>query len=156
MPMASPEIDLQKAHELFAVSCFNDAWNLIDKPSRTADEDEEMLRLAMTSAWHWTQREDCSPQNLSIAYWQISRVHAILGRGAEALRYGQLCLGVSQSKGIAPFALAYAHEALARAELVLGNRSGMQSQIGAAKKVAEAISDEETKRMLLGDLATIT
>lgn len=153
--MANPEFDRQQAHKFFAVSCFNATWNLMDKQDRTPEEDEEMLRLTMASSWHWTKREDCVPQNMSIAYWQVSRVHAIVGRGDEALRYGQLCLDVSQGEGIDAFALGYAYEALARAEMVLGNREGMQTHIEKAHEVAERVSDDDTKKMLTDDLSTI-
>jgi hypothetical protein len=153
--MSKPEFDLQKAHQWFAVSCFNETWSYIDKAERTPEEEEQMLQLTMASAWHWTQREDCKPQNLSIAYWQISRVHALCGRGAEAVRYGQLCLDVSQGEGIDPFALGYAYEALARGEAVAGNNPKADEWISKASEVAETITDEDAKKMLLDDLATI-
>ena len=65
-----PEFDLQVAHRYFSATCFNQAWELIDKPERTAEEDEAMVQLSLASTWHWTQREDCTPANLSIGYWQ--------------------------------------------------------------------------------------
>ena len=153
--MSGPDFDQQKAHQYFAVSGFNGTWDLMDKAHRSPAEDEEMLRMTMASAWHWTQREDCTPQNLSIAYWQISRVHALCGRGDEARRYGELCLAASQGEGIEPFALAYAYEALARAESVAGNAGKKDEWLGKANEVAERITDENTKKMILDDLATI-
>jgi hypothetical protein len=153
--VSKPEFDLHKAHQWFAVSCFNGTWTYIDKAERTPEEEEQMLQLTMASAWHWTQREDCKPQNLSIAYWQISRVHALCGRGAEAVRYGQLCLDVSLGEGIDPFALGYAYEALARGEAVAGNKSKADEWMEKANGVAEEIGGEDTKKMLLDDLATI-
>jgi hypothetical protein len=109
----------------------------------------------MASAWHWSKREDCTDQSRSIAYWQISRIHAICGRGPEAVRYGGLCLDVSQGSEIAPFALAYAYEALARGESVSGNPIETKSWLAKAHEVVEGISDEETQQMLRDDLATI-
>ena len=44
------------AHRHFSASCFNLAWELIEKPDRTAEDDEQMVRLAQASLWHWTQR----------------------------------------------------------------------------------------------------
>ncbi|UCF09915.1 MAG: hypothetical protein JSW65_07610 [Candidatus Bipolaricaulota bacterium] len=153
--MSGPEFDEQKAHQHFAGSCFNAAWELIDKSGRTPAEDEEMLRMAMASSWHWTQRKDCTPQNLSIAYWQVSRVHALCGRGDEARRYGELCLEVSQREGIDPFALGYAYEALARAESIAGKEDRKKEWLVKANEVAESIADDDTKKMLCDDLATI-
>jgi hypothetical protein len=150
-----PEFDLATAHKRFSVDCFNKTWELIDKEGRTPEENEKMLLLSMASTWHWTQREDCEPTNLSVGYWQISRVHAILGRADEARRYGTLCLEASCGEGIAPFYLGYAHEALARAEKVAGNRNEMEEHLGEARKAAERMTDADAKKMLLDDLATI-
>lgn len=91
-------LDLQTAHEHFAVSCFNAAWGLIDKPERSVEDEERMLQLAVASAWHGSQQKDRTDQSRSIAYWQTSRVHALCGRGPEAVRYGRLCLDASQAE----------------------------------------------------------
>lgn len=147
--------DLAAAHRYFSVQCFNQAWDLMDKSSRTADEDEEMLRLSLASTWHWTQRQDCKPANLSVGYWQTARIYAVLGQAENARRYGQLCLAASQTRGVLPFYLAYAYEALARAEAVAGNGAGMRAYLEKARQVAEQLNDPESKRQLLADLGTI-
>ena len=153
--MGRPEFDLQEAHQWFAVSCFNATWEYIDARERTPEEEEKMLHSTVAPAWHWSQRKDCTPQNLSIAYWQISRVHALCGRGSEAVRYGRLCLDVSREDGVDPFALAYAYEALARGEAVAGNKRSSDDWLAEASEAAEAIADEDTKKMVVDDLATI-
>lgn len=150
-----PEFDMNKAHKYFSADCFNKAWDLIDKPDRTPEEDEQMLLLSMASAWHWTQREDCQPTNLSVAYWQISRIYALLRQADNARRYGQMCLDVSRGKDIQPFYLGYAYEALARAEMVAGEQAEMQSYLEKAKQAAARVIDAESKAMLLADLETI-
>ncbi len=150
------EDDMAKIHENLSVQCFNSAWDLIDRTDRTPAEDEEMLRLSMASCWHWTQRLDCTDQSLSIAYWQVSRIHSILGRADEARRYGELCLAASQGKNIAPFALAYAYEALARAEALGNNEAKMLEYIAQAKGTVTTISNLDTQKMVLDDLATIS
>ena len=153
--MSDQKDDMAKIHRNLSVQCFNSAWDLIDKTDRTPAEDEEMLRLSMASCWHWTQRPDCTNQNLSIAYWQVSRIHVILGRSDEARRYGELCLTASQGSDIASFALAYAYEALARAEAVGKNKAKKLKYIAQARIVVETISDADTQKMVLDDLATI-
>ena len=59
-----PDFDLTAAHKFFSTHCFNKAWYLIDQPSRTPEEDEEMIRLSLASAWHWKQRDDCTQKDL--------------------------------------------------------------------------------------------
>ncbi|MEW5871813.1 MAG: hypothetical protein AB1894_21275 [Chloroflexota bacterium] len=147
--------DLAAAHRYFSSQCFNQAWDLMDKSSRTVDEDEEMLRLSLTSTWHWTQREDCRPANLSVGYWQTSRIYTILGQAENARRYGLLCLQASQARGVLPFYLAYAYEALARAEAVAGHAAEMKAYLVKAHQVAEQLKDPESKQQLLADLETV-
>ena len=150
-----PDFDVAAAHRHFAASCFNAAWDLIDKSNRTAAEDEEMLRLAMASVWHWTQREDCTPENLSTGYWQVSRIYAVLKRAQDARRYGQMSLETSQAEGVGPFYRGYALEALARAEAVAGNRARMEDYLNQALQLADAIADAEEKTLILNDLKTV-
>ena len=151
----SNQKDDVKVHENFSVYCFNSAWDLMDKTARTPTENEDMLRLSMASCWHWTQRPDCTNQQLSVGYWQISRIHSMLGRSIEARRYGELCLAASHDTSVAPFSLAYAYEALARASALAKNEAMKLEYIDLANKVIETMSDAEMKTMLLNDLATI-
>jgi hypothetical protein len=154
MPEA-PEFDLQDAHRYYSVYCFNQAWGLINKPERTPQEDETMLQLAMASLWHWNQRVDCTPQNQSIGYWQISHIYSLLGQVENARHYGQMNLQVAQLPGVASFALGYAYESLARAESAAENKELMQQYLQAALQVAERMTDLEDKEQLLADLDTI-
>jgi len=80
-PCESPrkEADMQEIHRQMSVKCFNECWGLIEKSDRTAEDTENMLLLAEASLWHWRQRTDCQPSNLSVGYWQVSRVHALAG-----------------------------------------------------------------------------
>jgi hypothetical protein len=150
-----PNFDIDVAHRYFSAECFNRAWDLVEKPSRTPEEDEQMIRLAFASHWHWTEREDCTKANVSVSYWQTSRIHAILGQVENARRYGQLCLQASQGDDIPPFYLGYAYEALARTEAVDGNRRKMEEFVAEARRVAERMPDPDAKKQLLDDLATI-
>jgi hypothetical protein len=156
MEMADePDFDVASVHEYFSVTCFNRAWELIEKPDRTPEDDEDMVRLSLASHWHWTQRQDCTVTNASVGYWQTSRIYAILGSADNARRYGHLCLAVSKDKEALPFCLGYAYEALARAELVAGDRQKMEEHLAAARKAAETIPKADVRKQLLDDLATI-
>lgn len=149
------ELDLQAAHRYFSARCFNQTWDLIEKAERTPDEDQQMIGLTMASMWHWTQRADCTAENLSVAYWQASRVYALVGQADNARRYGQLCLEVSRRPGVGPFFLAYALEALARAEMVAGDRDRMAAYRRQAQEAAEDVPEMEDRQLILNDLASI-
>ncbi len=151
----SPNFDPTIAHQHFSVTCFNQAWDLIEKPNRTPAEDETMLRLTLTSHWHWTQRADYGPKSSTVAYWQSARIYALLGQATNARRHGHLSLEAAQSEGIAPFYLGYAYEALARAEAVAGNQAKMTQYLNQARQVAETVPDAEAQKTLLADLETV-
>ena len=150
-----PDFDLQAAHKYFSAWCFNHAWDLIAKPNRTPAEDEEMLNLGLASLWHWTQRKDHTLVNLSVGYWQVSRIYALLGQAENSRKYGRLSLDILQGEEVLPFYVGYAYEALARAEAVAGNQAKMEEYLKKARRVAEILPDPEDKKQLLDDLATI-
>jgi hypothetical protein len=149
------EFDISQAHRYFSVSCFNRAWDLIDRSKRTPTEDQEMIFLGLAALWHWKQREDCTPTNLSIGYWQVARIYSLLKQAENARYYAQQCLEISQMGGVAPFYLGYAYEALARAEGVLGNRIAMAGYLEEARRLAGRVADPEDRDQLLEDLSTV-
>ncbi len=103
-----PKFDLQPAHAFFAAECFNQAWDLITKPRRSQSDNDQMLQLSLASLWHWTQRQDMTATNLSIGYWQVSRVYALLRQADNARHYGELSLEAAEKQGVDPFYLGYA------------------------------------------------
>ena len=148
-----PTFDLAEAHRFFAAECFNRAWDLIEKPERTPDEDEQMVRLNQASLYHWSQREDCTNKNLSIGCWQAARIYALLGQADNARRYGELCLRYSQDEG--PFYLGYAYEALARAEALAGQSELVSKYLQEAHRYLAQVTDPEDHQLLEKDLETI-
>lgn len=149
------DFDVAAAHKHFSTQCFNKAWDLLDKSRRTVQEDEDMIRLSLASHWHWTQREDYTEKEMSIAHWQTSRIYAMLGQADNARRYGQLCLAASEGEDLPPFCLGYAYEALARAESVAGNSDKMEEYLLQARRVADTMSDPDVQKQFLEDLDTI-
>jgi hypothetical protein len=149
-PMSEPSFNANDAHEFFSKSCFNRAWDLIDQSDRTPEDNEQMLLLSQAALWHWTQRPDCTPKNLSIGYWQLSRIHAIQRDADAARKAGQNCLEKSPTDD--PFLMGYAHEALCRAELVAGHPGHAKDHHVKAVRFAEQITDKEDQEILLKDL----
>ncbi|MEW6402592.1 MAG: hypothetical protein AB1649_12385, partial [Chloroflexota bacterium] len=145
--------ELQSAHKYFSAHCFNTTWDLIDQPTRMPEDEMEMLHRSMASLWHWSQREDAKPQNLSVGYWQVSRVYALLGQVDNALKYGAASLKFAE--GLEPFYAGFAYEALARAEMVAGNREKMNEYLQKARDLAKQVEDEDDKQVLMGDLENI-
>ncbi len=150
-----PDFDIQAAHKYFSVECFNRAWDYIGKPRRNKSEEDRMLQLSLASLWHWIQREDCTPTNLSVGYWQVSRAFSLLRQAEHARYYGKLSLEAAQAEGVEPFCKGYAYEALARAEMVAGNEDEMEKHLIQAHQIAAKLADPEEKKGLLRDLSKI-
>ncbi len=148
-----PGFDIQQAHRHFSARCFNAIWALIDKPERSADDDERMIHLAHASLWHWSQRSDCSDRNLSVGYWMASRVFALVGEADNARKYARLCRQVTRPGE--PFYLGYASEAMARAEQAAGNEEMAARYLAEAWRYADQVTDAEEKQMLVNDLKAL-
>lgn len=112
-----------------------------------------MIQRTMASLWHWNQREDCTLTNLSIGYWQAARVYALADEADNAHKYAQLCLD-STPQGDR-FCLGYAHEALARAELLAGNAAAAKEHLSKAAELVRQIESAENRKLLEDDLGTL-
>jgi hypothetical protein len=148
-----PDLDLAAAHRIFSVSCFNGAWDLIDKPARTPDEDDEMLHVAHASLWHWLQRPDCTAENRCIGYWQLSRVYALTGSAARSEAYATRCLAASQ--GQSAFLRAYAFEALGRAAALAGRSDAAASHVKEARALLGQVTDPQERDLVEKDIDSI-
>ncbi len=149
----SPDFDITAAHKYFAAHCFNGAWDLIEKPNRTPADDRLMVALSQASIFHWLNRPDCTDRNLSIGYWQASRVQALLGNAIEARRHGETCLAFSGA--LEPFYLGYAHEALARAAILAGDAAGADAHLAQAEAQAARVAKAGDRDLLSQDLAAL-
>jgi hypothetical protein len=145
--------DEAAAHVHFSKACFNRAWTLIEKPDRSAADDEAMILTSQASLWHWSQRSDCGDLQWSIGYWQASRIRALLGHGDEAMRYARLCL--DHSGKLPAFYQAAAYEALARAAKVGGDHAAARAHAARARELADAVDDPEDREIIDADLATL-
>jgi hypothetical protein len=143
-------LDLSLAHRYFSAECFNRTWTLIEKAERTKVDDEAMVLCALASLWHWTQRADCTNRHLSIGYWQVSRAYALAGEGDNALRHGLRSRALAE--GLSPFLVGYAHEAIARAAVVLKDEKAFGENLRLAKSYVSAIASNEDRGLLERDL----
>jgi tetratricopeptide (TPR) repeat protein len=141
-----------ESHKQLASQCFNRVWDFLDLQERTKEEEEQMIHLAHTSFWHWTQVEDHTSTNLSIGYWQIARVYAVVGNGEQSRFFAERCVEVSMQANIPPFYIGYGYEALARAYMVLGQNEMALDIFQKALSYAEEVVVEDSKKMLLKDL----
>lgn len=143
---------VQLIHKYFSADCFNSCWDLIDMEDRSEEHEEDMLLLAGASLWHWKQREDCLPENLSVAYWQMGRVHCLAGHAEMAKMWAGKCLDISVRNELPAFYLGYAHEVMADAAYLDGNVSAASEHLQTAMEQASLVEDEDSRSFLQADL----
>ena len=136
-----------------AAQLFNYVWTLLERTDRTVDEDDTMLHAAHAQRYHWGQVG--GPVNLIRGEWQCSRVYAVLGRAEPARFHAQRCLDHCDRHAVRGFDRGAAYEALARAAKVAGDRAEAQRFVALARAEAATVDDEEDRKILLDDLATI-
>lgn len=128
-----------------AISCFNKAWDYIDKKKRTEDDIIEMLNLVHSSLWLWQNVDGHTKTNLSVGYWQVSRVYALVGDGLNSKRFALKCVEISKDKSVEPFFLAYGYEAAARALKISGNPKVAKEYISKAKEALSHSKEKDTE-----------
>lgn len=148
------KMNLQEWHKKQAVDNFNATWDLIDKTTRTKEEEVKMIHTAHASRFHWG--EIGTPLHFARGEWQISRVYALVGNYESALYHGEYSLKLCQDNGIDDFDLAFAYEAIARAYMVSKQPDKMNKYLDLAKTACEHIADQGNKDYTLSELATIT
>jgi uncharacterized protein YndB with AHSA1/START domain len=137
-------------HRTQGIACNNSIWELIDT-ERTAERDEELLRRAYASAYHWQRAASREPANEARAAYMLAKVQLLVGQPALSLQYADRCMAVCREHGLGDFDLAYAHEARARALKALGRDDEAATEWAAAHEVP--IADPEDQAIVDGDLA---
>jgi tetratricopeptide (TPR) repeat protein len=149
------ELD-EKGRRQIAAALFNHVWTLLNKPDRSAEDDDEMVHAAHASAYHWL--EVGTVANRARSEWQCSRVYSVLGRAEPALHHARRCLELCESAPdeIEEFDLPFAYEALARANAVAGDVEAAREWLARARSAGEKIVDEDDRVLLESDLASIS
>jgi hypothetical protein len=132
---------------------FNYVWTLLETEDRSEQETDRMIDAAHASRFFWEQVGQ--PVNHARGEWQLSRVYAVAGRGEEALRHAERGLELCQEHGIRDFDLAFAWEAMARAEAVRGDSGAAARHLERARAAAEQVAEREDRELVIGDLETV-
>lgn len=143
-----------RQHRKIAGDLFNYTWSLLDLTRRTREENDEMMHAAHASRYHWGRVGRAL--QLSIGEWQISRVYSVLGRAEPAFYHARRSLDIAKRGHLAPFYVAYAYEALARAAKVAHKGRERNQFVRAARRMGGRIRSTDDRRMLMEDLASIS
>lgn len=149
----SKALTLSEAHKHFAQSFNGRVWELLQKPTRSPSENDEMLHAAHACAYHW--QFVGTAVHLQRGEWLISHVHVVLGHAKEALRHAERCFELTNSNKelMQDFDLAYAFEGMARAHAMLGDHKMAKEFFDLAQQSGNAIANEEDRSIFVGDFA---
>ena len=140
-------------HREIAVATFNRTWDLLDAPTRTPDQDAELLTAAFTSRYHWERIG--TAENLAIADNQIARVASALGNGPLAVEYATAALTRTEAEGWTDWRLASALEVCARAHAADRNAPLRDEFYRRAENAIATIDDPEDRAVVEEQLATV-
>ena len=143
----------EQFHKKMAVDLFNRTWDLLDKPDRTPEENDELVHAGHASRYHWGKVG--TALNLARGEQQLSHIYAVLKRAEPALYHGQRAIDICQANGIADFDIAFAYEALARAHAVAGNQPERNRYVELGRAAAAGIAREEDRKYFLSQIETV-
>jgi len=138
-----------------AIQLYNTTWELIDKPDRMQDDDDEMLHRAHASRYLWGGVGTAA--NRARGEWICSRVYTVLGRAEPALHHARRCLELVESHptDMEEWDLPAAYEAVARAHSVAGDLDEARRYVELGRQAASRIDSAEDRAPLEADFATI-
>jgi hypothetical protein len=140
-------------HRELASRYFNATWDLIDSPERSAQQDRDMVGLAFASRQHWIEAGGTA-ENLAIADWQVA--HAASHAGLPDLALLFAAAAVERATNDLPDWLrASAHEGLARAYAVAGDRDGYEREAAITRALLETVDNAENRDLIADQLASI-
>jgi hypothetical protein len=137
---------------MFAKKFNGRVWQLLETPSRSQAEDDEMLHAAHASLYHWLQVG--AESHHQRGEWMIARVHLTLGNAAEALRHARRCMELTEKNRaqMQDFDIAYANEGMARASALVGDHPAARHFHFIATAAGKAIADKENRDIFMADL----
>lgn len=113
---------IEESHLFFAKTLNGKVWELLQKTGRSKSEDELMIHSAHASCYHWLQAG--TGLHHQRAEWLIAHVYTELEIPDSSLRHATRCLELTNEFAglMMDFDRAYAYEAIARANALVGNR----------------------------------
>ncbi len=148
--MTEAPFDQQQAHQWFAIELNNRTWDLLESAERSEAESEEMIHAAHAACYHWSQVGGVA--NQARAQCLVAGVHAALGQGQPALRHGKVCLNLVHENAaeLEDWDLAFAYDALARANAAAGQFDEAATLKQQARESGAAIADAEERKFFEG------
>ena len=136
-----------------AVTDFNRCWDLIEQPTRTPEDDVELLTCAFSSRYHWSLIG--GPKEFCIADWMVGRVACAINNPALALLFAHRAYDAASNGLGIDWMQASGAEGLARAYMCAGDAAAFATWRATAEELVVAISDEKEQRPIAQQLAEL-
>lgn len=140
-------VELNDWQHYFAMEYNNRAWDLSVQPTRTAEEDHELLNVAHASAMHW--HIVGTELNHMRATMLLAEVHALLGFGASALAYAEEMRAFFLERESPDWEIAFVHTIHAHAAHVAGKQDLYTESYAKAVQAIDAIAEEKERKIVL-------
>jgi hypothetical protein len=137
----------QAEHRALAVGYFNQSWELIGSPTRSPDQDRDLLTRAFASRQHWVDAGG-TEENLAIADWQVAHAASEAGFTDVAEAFSMSAYERARSAGLPTWLLASTAEGRARARAAAGDRDGYGDLLA-------QVDDDEDRQLIESQLAAI-
>ena len=121
----------------------NRAWSLAEQPSRTPEEDRDMLDAAHAAMNLWSQIE--TPRNFALAQLLLGQVHALLGNANYALPYAEAAHRYLAATASEPWQAAMSHAILAGAAHCAGDSALHETHYSAALALSAMMPNAEDR-----------
>jgi hypothetical protein len=144
-PEAPSAEETAKWHRRFAMEMNNRAWDLAEKPVRTAEEDDEMIHAAHAVALHWSRVG--TELNRARADMLLGQAHAQAGNGKLAMHFARRSFDYISTHEPEDWEIAFAHAILANAARAAGDESLYTEHYAIATRLREAIADPEDREI---------
>ncbi len=136
-----------------AAQLFNQTWELIEEPTRTAEQDRLMLVTACASWLEWDAVG--TQENRAIADWQIAHVASLLGYGDLAIAHATAAFERTETGELPSWVRASALEGLARANAAAGRKDERDAYFTAATQALRDIDDPQDRDLIASQLSTV-
>jgi len=140
-------------HRQVAVDTFNRSWELIDRATRTPEQDRELLTCAFASRFHWGVVG--GDEERMVGDWLIAHAASLQGLGELAYRYASNALDLARAGGWVDWRLASMLEGMARASAAKGDAEARERYAAEARAVLATITDVEDRDLIASQLASI-
>jgi uncharacterized protein YndB with AHSA1/START domain len=137
-------------HRAQGIECNNACWEMMTA-ARNDINDEELLRRAYASTYHWQRAAGRRPENEARGLYMVSKALLVTGQPERALHYADLVLGQCAAHNLVDFDLAYAYEARARALKALGRQ--VDAEVAWDAAISVPIADPEDRAIVDSDFA---